>query len=246
VAGWQQANFSTPISVIAGETYTASYLAPSGGYAADADTLASAVTNGPLTAKASGGVYTYGSSSALPTHSYNSTNYYVDVVFAPDEAVCPCSIWPASAQPVQASSPDTGSVNLGVQFTADENGWITGVRFYKGPNNTGTHVGSLWDSSGDLLGQVTFTNESATGWQEASFSTPIAVTAGQTYTASYLAPSGGYAADAGTLASPVVSGPLTALADGGVYTYSSSSADPAFSYNATNYWVDVVFTTTDP
>jgi Domain of unknown function (DUF4082)/Bacterial Ig-like domain/Bacterial Ig domain len=243
-AGWQQANFATPISVTAGETYTASYLAPDGGYAADADGLSSAVVNGPLTALANGGVYTYSSSSAFPTSSYNSTNYWVDVVFSP--AACPCSIWPASSQPVQASSSDTSSVNLGVQFTASENGWITGIRFYKGANNTGTHVGSLWDSSGDLLGQVTFTDETATGWQEADFPTPIAVTAGETYTASYLAPDGGYADDQNGLASAVTDGPLTALADGGVYIYGSSSADPVYSYDASNYWVDVVFTTTDP
>jgi hypothetical protein len=246
VAGWEQANFSSPVPVIAGQTYTASYLAPNGGYAADAGALASAVTNGPLTAQASGGVYAYGSGTTLPTQTYNSTNYWVDVVFSPDEAVCPCSIWSASSQPVNPSTSDTSSVNLGVQFQPDENGWITGVRFYKGTNNTGTHVGSLWNSSGSLLGQVTFTNETATGWQEADFSTPIAVTAGQTYTASYFAPDGGYAADAGGLASALTNGPLTALASGGVYIYGSSSADPVFSYNSTNYWVDVVFTTTQP
>ena len=63
-----------------------------------------------------------------------------------------------------------------MKFTASANGWITGIRFYKGASNTGTHIGSLWDSSGDLLGSVTFTNESASGWQEADFATPIAVT----------------------------------------------------------------------
>jgi Domain of unknown function (DUF4082)/Bacterial Ig-like domain/Bacterial Ig domain len=246
VAGWQQANFATPVPVTAGETYTASYLAPNGGYAADAGALSSAVTSGPLTALADGGVYAYNSSSAFPTQSYDGTNYWVDVVFAPNTTQCPCSIWSPSSQPVQASSSDTQSVNVGVQFTSDENGWITGIKFYKGPDNTGTHVGSLWDSSGNLLGQVTFTNETASGWQEADFSTPIAVTAGETYTASYLAPYGGYAADAQSLSSPVVNGPLTALASGGVYIYGSSSADPVFSWNSTNYWVDVVFTATNP
>jgi Domain of unknown function (DUF4082)/Bacterial Ig-like domain/Bacterial Ig domain len=244
-AGWQQANFSTPIAVTAGQTYTASYLAPNGGYAADAGGLDSAVTNGPLTALANGGVYTYGSASAFPTNSYNGTNYWVDVVFSPAQVTCPCSIWVPPDQPVQASSSDTNPVNVGVQFTSSQSGWISGIRFYKGANNTGTHVGSLWNSSGDLLGQVTFSGESAAGWQEADFSTPVAITAGQTYTASYFAPDGGYAADANGLASPVVNGPLTALADGGVYIYGSSSADPVYTYNATNYWVDVVFTTTD-
>ncbi|MGO7704555.1 DUF4082 domain-containing protein, partial [Rhizobium ruizarguesonis] len=40
------------------------------------------VTSGPLTAPASGnGVYTYGSAILYPTSTYQSTNYWVDVMF---------------------------------------------------------------------------------------------------------------------------------------------------------------------
>ncbi len=43
------------------------------------------MTNGPLTAPASGnGVYAYGGSSLFPTNTYQSTNYWVDVVFNPN------------------------------------------------------------------------------------------------------------------------------------------------------------------
>ena len=38
---------------------------------------------------------------------------------------------------------------------------MTGVRFYKSAANIGTHVGSLWTATGDLLASGTFTNESA-------------------------------------------------------------------------------------
>jgi hypothetical protein len=41
------------------------------------------VTNGPLTALASGGVYAYGSGNVLPSNSYNASNYWVDVVYSP-------------------------------------------------------------------------------------------------------------------------------------------------------------------
>ena len=46
----------------------------------------SALTNGPLTAPASGrtggnGVSAYGSTSSFPTNSYQGSNYWVDVVF---------------------------------------------------------------------------------------------------------------------------------------------------------------------
>jgi hypothetical protein len=94
-----------------------------------------------------------------------------------------------------------------------------------------------------------FTSESASGWQEADFSSPIPVTAGTTYVASYLAPNGGYSYDLAYFANGgVTNGPLTtpqssAVSPGnGVYAYSGSPALPNSSYNATNYWVDVVFT----
>jgi hypothetical protein len=97
-------------------------------------------------------------------------------------------------------------------------------------------------------GQVTFTNESASGWQEADFSSPIPVTAGTTYIASYFAPNGGYAYDAAAFGSAGVDNPplhaLSSSASGGngVYLYSNSPGFPTDTYNATNYWVDVVFT----
>jgi hypothetical protein len=40
------------------------------------------VTNGPLTALASGGVYAYGSSNTFPTNVWNNSNYWVDVVYS--------------------------------------------------------------------------------------------------------------------------------------------------------------------
>ena len=44
---------------------------------------------------------------------------------------------------------------------------------------------SLWSSTGTLLATGTFSNETASGWQELDFSSPVAVTAGTTYVASY-------------------------------------------------------------
>jgi hypothetical protein len=257
-SGWQILEFPAAVAVSAGQTYVASYYAPNGDYAATNGYFASGgVTNAPLQALQDGtdggdGVFAYGGDQ-FPSSTFESANYWVDPVFytSPPPNVqqpgqCPCSIWPNTIVPAVASANDPSSVNLGVQFTASENGWITGIRFYKGAANTGTHVGSLWDTAGDLLGQVTFTGETASGWQQANFSAPIAVTAGTTYVASYLAPRGGYPVNSGGLSSAVANGPLTALANGGVYAYGSSSTLPASSYQASNYWVDVVFTTTAP
>ena len=141
---------------------------------------------------------------------------------------------------------DPGSVVLGVKFTADVAGSVTGVRFYKAATNTGIHVGALWSATGQLLGQGTFSGESASGWQTVTFATPVAVTAGTTYVASYLAPNGHYSVtSAGFASGPIDNPPLHALADlvspNGVYAYSASSVFPSSSYNATNYSVDVLF-----
>ena len=59
---------------------------------------------------------------------------------APDE--CPCTIWHDTVTP--GLSNDGSAVELGVKFRSDVDGSVTGVRFYKGPQNTGTHVGHLW------------------------------------------------------------------------------------------------------
>jgi hypothetical protein len=154
---------------------------------------------------------------------------------------CPCSIWQGAAPSGAVDAADTSAVNLGVQFQAASSGFITGVRFYKETDNTGTHVGSLWTASGTLLATGTFTNETASGWQELDFSSPVAITAGTTYVASYFTGTGHYAVTSNGLASAVTNGPLTALAGGGVYVYGPGNAFPSNSFNASNYWVDVVY-----
>ena len=71
--------------------------------------------------------------------------------------------------PANLSDPDTNSVNLGVKFNSSQSGLVTGLKYYKGIGDTGTHVGSLWTSDGTLLASATFTNESASGWQYVTF-----------------------------------------------------------------------------
>src|SRR4029077_15775473 len=87
---------------------------------------------------------------------------------------------------------ETLPVELGVRFTANADGFITGIRFYKGVNNTGTHTGHLWSSSGTLLASATFTGETATGWQQVNFSSPVAISANAIYVASYFSPTGDF------------------------------------------------------
>ena len=138
---------------------------------------------------------------------------------------------------------------MGTKFRSDVAGTVTGVRFYKQTGNTGTHVGRLWTGTGTLLGTVTFGTESASGWQQASFPSPIAISANTTYLITYYAPAGHYSADTGYFsAAGVDRAPLHALRDGldgpdGVYRYGSGGVFPTDTWQSTNYWVDVVIAT---
>jgi hypothetical protein len=157
------------------------------------------------------------------------------------------TIWSPTTVPGTVDQGDANAIELGVKFTASVNGNVTGVRFYKSSNNTGTHIGNLWTTGGTLLGSATFTNETASGWQQVNFSTPVGITANTVYVASYHTNVGHYSDDQNYFATSGVSNPpLTALANGvnggdGVYTYGSTSAFPTSSYLSSNYWVDVVF-----
>jgi hypothetical protein len=161
---------------------------------------------------------------------------------------CPCTAWGSSATPANPSVNDPNAVELGVKFTVELDGVILGVRFYKGPSNTGTHVGNLWSSSGQLLATATFSNETSTGWQQVNFAAPVSVKANTVYVASYHTNVGNYAGDNNYFATTGVdSPPVHLLRDGvsggnGVYAYSASSVFPSNTYLSSNYWVDIVFT----
>ncbi len=146
------------------------------------------------------------------------------------------------------NNPDAGdgsSLELGVKFRADVDGWVRGVRFYKAAANTGTHIGNLWTANGQLLARATFTGETGSGWQSVTFDQRVEIDAGTTYVASYFAPNGHYAATLDAFTSAVVNAPLRALADStssnGLYAYNGTTAFPSGSYRASNYWVDVLF-----
>jgi len=156
---------------------------------------------------------------------------------------CPCTLFGPAAVPAVASVSDPNPVELGLKFRSDTAGTITGVRFYKGSQNTGSHTGSLWSATGSLLASVRFTGETASGWQQATFATPVAIAAGTTYVVSYHTDTGHYAADTNAFAAQGADNPpLHAIGDSanpnGVYSYGAGGFPQ--SATATNYWVDPV------
>jgi hypothetical protein len=86
VPGWQVANFASPIPISANTTYIAAYYSAVGHGAWDERGLSNGATQGPLTAPAGSavggnGVYHY--NNTFPNNTYDSSNYYVDVLFTP-------------------------------------------------------------------------------------------------------------------------------------------------------------------
>jgi hypothetical protein len=134
-----------------------------------------------------------------------------------------------------------------MRFRSDVNGTITAIRFYKGTGDTTTHTGSLWSSTGTLLATVTFSGETASGWQQLNLSAPVNITANTTYVASYHSSGPFYYSPYYFQNAGVDNTPLHALQDGadgpnGVYLYSAGGVFPNQTYSSSNYWVDVVFT----
>jgi hypothetical protein len=171
---------------------------------------------------------------------------YVDSQFSTerDPSICPCSLWTLSSRPGPLD-PDRNAVELGMRFTSDVSGVVTGIRFYKYAQNTGPHVGNLWTASGTWLGTVTFANETDSGWQQAMLPTPVHIVANTTYMVSYHTTTGAYASTVFGFADGRDRGPLHALSSGstvgnGVHHYGTTSAFPDTPWNE-NYWVDVIF-----
>jgi hypothetical protein len=166
-------------------------------------------------------------------------------------ATCPCSVFQPTETPSQLNVYDNvQGANLGMKFKSALDGYITGIRFYKSTNDTGPHTGTLWTLTGSVLVQVTFLDETTSGWQQVLLPTAIPVTAGTTYVVSYHSPSGYYSQTPFFFNTSRVNSPLTALAEtdpngpNGVFSYGASPIFPTDGYQATNYWVDVVFDTT--
>ena len=385
-SGWQTATLSTPYALTAGTTYIVSYLAPNGGYSSTPSFFTAARTSGPLAADTSNGRYFYGAAGGMPVSVWNSTNYFVDVVFAPATAPAPAtaatlatmpapatapapattptlatmpapatapapattptptapavaigvvspaagaiavaptvsiaaavsgadsptasiavtssagpvpgtslysvgsgsvtftptvplswstrytatvssgstqigsswsfttttvpvtvtaqSIFAADAMPANVNWNDPATVQVGTRFSTSVAGTVTTIRFYKGPTNTGTHTGYLWSATGALLATVSFSGESASGWQQASLSTPVTLEPGLEYRVGLLSTTGMYSVDLNGLATAMTSGSLSTPANGGAYVYGNTFLS---NTSAHNYWVDLVFVPT--
>jgi hypothetical protein len=253
-SGWQTVTFSSPVNIAANTVYVISYHTTASYITYTPNGLSGTITNGPLHILGNGvsgpdGVYKYGASAFPTVYNGQAPNYWVDVQFSTTASI---SVFGANVPPpVQQNVNDpnittNGGVEVGMKFESSQAGQIVGARFYKGTLDTGVHTAELWDSAGNLLATATFTNETASGWQTVSFSSPVTIAANTIYIISYHTTAPYIAYTPNGLASSITNGPLTILGNGvsgndGLYKYGASGIPTSYNGQAPNYWVDVMF-----
>ena len=128
-------------------------------------------------------------------------------------------------------------VNLGVRASTSEGITISSIFFAKGSDNTGTHTGVIWNSSGQVLTSQTFTGETGTGWQKVELTQPVYIAANRSFTVGYSAENFGY--PMGTYFPNQTVGPVTV--DRGYYVYSGNVTAFPDGTVSTNYGIDFEF-----
>jgi hypothetical protein len=151
------------------------------------------------------------------------------------------SLHSTSESPAVPDGGDWQAVEIGVEFETALAGQITKIRFYKSVSNTGTHTAVVRQNSSIVLASQDFAGETASGWQELTLSTPVAIEPGEVYTVSYYAPNGHYAYEAGAFGSVQTRGPLTFLNGRYSYTQPWTPAGAVLSDSGADYWVDFEF-----
>jgi hypothetical protein len=186
-----------------------------------------------------------GSSSAAPKSSYNPAP--ASIVFAkggyslaapgtPLPPVVNVSIYGAYST---TSLWNDSSVELGIKFKSDVDGKITGVRYYKVAGCAAATTGSLWAMDGTQLATGSFGPVTDNSWATLTFSSPVPITAGTEYIASFH-----------TTCIPILSSASTTLdnaplhALGGYFAYGPATVFPNTPNSGTNYSADVQFTST--
>ena len=149
----------------------------------------------------------------------------------------PTSFWPDAPKPAHLSGSDSSSVEIGMRFTPRVAGTVTAIRLYRAQDAEGPSIVTLWDASGSSLSMAKAPKGS--GWVIARLAKPVPLKPGLVYTVSYH--TSRYAWNQDFFTAPLASGPFTAPADAGVFSYGDSGAFPSRAYRSSNYWVDVVF-----
>jgi len=338
LSGWQQQALATPVAVQANATYVVSVNFQSN-YPFTSNGLAASIVNGDISSVADGNNGVFGAPATFPAGSYQSSNYFRDIVFvagttgqatklalspvsantqtgvsvgftasiqdangntvttatnpvtfsvssvsgsfnpgwvvSPTAGVANASFTPSTSGSATITATSTGLASataslavavssvtqqslfttqtpavsaasdgvpyeVGMKFQLARSGKITALRYWKSPGDTGTHVGRLWSATGTLLASTTFANETASGWQQQTLSSPISVQSGTTYVISVNI-GNFYPITQNGLASAVINNDVSSVADGRNGVFGVPFAFPSNSFQSSNYFRDIVF-----
>jgi hypothetical protein len=146
-SGWQQVNLSPAVAIAANTVYVVSYHCTVGHYADDENFFATGgVDNPPLHALQNGvsgvnGVYAYGSGT-FPNQGFNSSNYWVDVVFNAANTTNTGLLAPSSNAPVTTNAGD----NNGFETTPANAYTLNGL--FAVDANSGTNTNTSCTNTG--------------------------------------------------------------------------------------------------
>jgi hypothetical protein len=289
---WIEVPFTKPdgikaqVAITANRTYIASYYNKSGQYVAlnnglDNEifvNLANAAGSVRLAALGGianngNGVYKYASATQnpatlneFPNESFRNSNYYVDVMYSTEPLAVNIL---GNIVPAIPEFNDGSPVTLGVKFQSSTDGYISGIRFYRGNAGNRAYSVALWTETGELIGEGRVNpgegSLSANTWFEVPLVKNFArvrvpIKANTTYIASYYTLAASYPYEHFGLDNDIIKnhelgGTLKALGGitfggNGVYKYATPSTTlpavflnefPSESFRNSNYFVDVVF-----
>ena len=209
--------------------------------AANGSYVTGALPAGTYTVTPSSSSYTFSPTSrsvTLSSSNVTGVNFTYTNAAAAGETIF------TTQTPVLTSASDGANVNyeLGTVFTSDVAGQITSIRFWKATGETGTHTGHIWSSTGTQLASVTFTGETASGWQQMSLATPLAINANTPYVVSVNTGNALFVDTINGLAVPVVNQDLSTI-NGNDGVFGSPGAFPTGIHSASNYFRDIVMVT---
>ncbi|MEZ0392011.1 MAG: DUF4082 domain-containing protein [Pseudobdellovibrionaceae bacterium] len=142
--------------------------------------------------------------------------------------------------PAQQNLNDGVAYELGMRFTATASGKITAIRYFRGSSESGTRTGKIYSSSGATLATVTFPSSTTTGWQQATLSSPLNISANTEYTVAVNTGGNFYVATTNGMASQIANGNLRSVV-GSNGVYGPVGSRPTNSYQNSNYFRDIVF-----
>lgn len=178
-----------------------------------------------------------------------------------------------ASNPTGVTTNASTGFSLGTEFGVTATCWITAIRYYKAsPSDFGTPTGRLYTVTTATTGaavsgtDVTFTGQGSTtaaGWKQVNLATPVKLTVGQKYrvagyftNGSNFSATNNYWSGAGTGASNIVNGPVTAYSKAnatgsiqGSFVAQTTGTFPVYPTTLgsdANYWIDVVVTDVYP